>query len=82
MVLWYFGTPWFGAKNDQDFWDFVTFKYLPLPRVVEEFQMEITKSCDKGLRKSFAGNLKMRHVSAREGGKLIFFLDTRRDFLD
>ena len=44
-------------------------KYLPLPKVVEEFQMEITKSSDKGMRKSFKGNMKMRHDSGQAGRK-------------
>ena len=31
--------------------------------------MEITKSSDKGMRKSFKGNMKMRRDSGQAGGK-------------
>ena len=51
-------------------------KYLPLPKVVEEFQTEIIRSNDKGMRKSFAGNMNLtrkRNLS-QEGGESYLYL--------
>ena len=46
------------TSEDEPQWQ--TVKYLPLPKVLQHFQSEISHSMDKGLRKSYVGNMHLQ----------------------
>ncbi len=59
------------ALTSEDEADWQKLKYLPLPKVLSEFQSDISRSMDKGLRHSYYGNMSlMSKPIQRSDGKL------------